>query len=444
MTQELEIQDTDLRNWFEQDDIFYRPEDKRQFFNSIEVIVNGGQGIAVLADSEHMLNHYCRLMSSRLRQLRGLDFEVLLPSTTNSLLKRFNRIMAKMSLDDALRPAKPDSTKTLMVVNDAHLIEHQQWILLSQLIADFPGVNISLVVFINSEQWSEYEEVLILFNQGLHRWILNKPSKQDIDLLKKVASQAGCEAKIEKLLKEITEEEFEEQELLNINEKPCETNDINTLTDGNLELEQPDDTAVKTSSESLGKPYWGKVKFPLVASGALLSALLIGTLMMTQSDRGNYYLDKVLEIGVNTNKSYVTDELDVFTQKISFEQSPKEVTETRHPIPTTQKNSRNSAVEASKKATPQEIISSARPDSYFVQFNLFQERITAEAYRTQNIRLATALLVDMQLGQRTIYGVISGPFGTREKAQKFVEAAGMPEDYWIKTAQALKLSVTKT
>ena len=104
-------------------------------------------------------------MVARLRETQNFDLEVLLPSTTESLLKRFNRIMSKMSLDDALRPAKADSSVTLMIVNDAHLIDQQQWALVSQLIGDFPGVNVRLVVFINSSEHIEYDQTLNLFQE---------------------------------------------------------------------------------------------------------------------------------------------------------------------------------------------------------------------------------------------------------------------------------------
>lgn len=92
-------------------------------------------------------------MISRLREKQLFSLEVLLPSTTNSLLKRFNKIIEQVSLDDALRPAKDDSPVTLMVVNDPHLVEQPQWVLLSQLISDFPGANVQLVVFINAQAW---------------------------------------------------------------------------------------------------------------------------------------------------------------------------------------------------------------------------------------------------------------------------------------------------
>ena len=138
-----------------------------------------------------MLNHYCRLMVSRLRKAKGFKVEVLLPSTTDSLLKRFNHIMTQMSLDEALRPPAENSMVTLMVVNDAHLIDQQQWVLLSQLISDFPGVNVRLVAFIDTDEWIEYDQALNLFGQKLHRWEFEQPSMNDVNSLFSIAESVG-------------------------------------------------------------------------------------------------------------------------------------------------------------------------------------------------------------------------------------------------------------
>jgi hypothetical protein len=94
------------------------------------------------------------------------------------------------------------------------------------------------------------------------------------------------------------------------------------------------------------------------------------------------------------------------------------------------------------KPEPSTIIKNADPESYFVQFNLFKERITAEEYRGENDALATAMLVDIKRDKEQIFGIISGPFPTKEKAEKFVAIPGMPKGYWIRTAQTLQAVIT--
>ena len=94
MMQEKIAPKVDATEWLDQDDLFYRPQDKTEFFDALDILTNDRRGVAVLANNEVMLNHYCRLMIARLREKQLFNLEVLLPSTTNSLLKRFNKIIA--------------------------------------------------------------------------------------------------------------------------------------------------------------------------------------------------------------------------------------------------------------------------------------------------------------------------------------------------------------
>lgn len=203
MTQEQEKSVFDFEHWSDGGDIFYRPQDKIQFHRSLKAVINEHLGLAVVADGEKILNHYCRLMVSRLRATQEFKLEVLLPSNTDNLLKRFNQIMASMSIDQALRPPTPDSQVTLMVVNDAHLVEQEQWLLLSQLLSDFPGVNIRLILFIDVTEWPRYEKPLRLFGRKLHQWKLEIPSSLEAKNLLIAAQQNGFRSQVDGLLSDL-------------------------------------------------------------------------------------------------------------------------------------------------------------------------------------------------------------------------------------------------
>ena len=58
--QEKIVPQIDAATWLDQDDIFYRPDDKAQFFNALDILTNERRGIAVSANNEMMLNHYRR------------------------------------------------------------------------------------------------------------------------------------------------------------------------------------------------------------------------------------------------------------------------------------------------------------------------------------------------------------------------------------------------
>ena len=139
----------ELQKWFDSGDIFYRPEDKQRLQYALDAIVDDKSGLAVIGDNERVLAHYCQMLLTKLRDLDGFEIEVFLPMNTVSLLKRFNELLASMSVDEARQPAAADKPVTLLVVNDANEIQEDQWSLLTRLLSDFPGVNVRLVLFID-------------------------------------------------------------------------------------------------------------------------------------------------------------------------------------------------------------------------------------------------------------------------------------------------------
>jgi hypothetical protein len=87
------------------------------------------------------------------------------------------------------------------------------------------------------------------------------------------------------------------------------------------------------------------------------------------------------------------------------------------------------------------IVTDANPNSYFVQFNLFKTKETAHEYSEQTGIVSKSLIVSLQSDQGVVHGIISGPFLTKEEAQSFVIAPGMPKNFWIRSAQTLQSRV---
>ena len=434
MENNQEVVHTDIGEWVDKETIFYRPEDKKCFLEAINAILHRNQGAVILSKNEAILDYYSRLMVARLREIQNFDLEVLLPSTTESLLKRFNRIMSKMSLDDALRPAKADSSVTLMIVNDAHLIDQQQWALVSQLIGDFPGVNVRLVAFINSNEHIEYDQTLNLFQEHLFRWTLDQPSLQEIDALKLVTSNTKFADAATQLLSEFSFEEtngesYEPAEGLSLTDSVEDE-----FVDKNVGIEDPEDNVDLTSTILEERSAGMSNRFSFLVPACLL---LIGAVIIffgLNPDHAEYLLDQA------SNSDSINPEVEVGAKTEPNISNALQAAPANNVTPVL-------SVVASKnlkvsKPAPSKIIINADPESYFIQFNLFKERITAEEYRGENDALATAMLVDIKRDKEQIYGIISGPFDTKEKAEKFVSVPGMPKNYWIRTAQTLQAVIT--
>ena len=470
--QEKIVPQIDAAAWLDQDDIFYRPDDKAQFFNALDILTNERRGIAVSANNEMMLNHYCRLMVSRLRQAPLFNLEVLLPSTTDSLLKRFNKIIEKVSLDEALRPAKDTSPITLMIVNDAHLIEQQQWALLSQLISDFPGANVQLVVFINVSEWPQNDHAIDLFGHKLHRWTLGDLSITDVNNLFDMADSNGYTERVESLLKGLNQDLFiEHKERASVEIAPNVVDQDNTADLEFSELQAKETTSLKDSGEldverNQVAPRWPK----MVAVIMLMAASLLVTADIN-FQRGEEYINDALALFSYSEKPRAqTMSGSEILEKKSSAKMPKasassvlskpeiiiipkiENLDNELSLPLIQQPENKQISEysggeqdtlvtvdvSSEVWTPIEIVENAQADSYFVQFNLFKEKLTAQTYRAQNEGLEDSMLMPLQTSEGAIYAIISGPFLSKEKATAFVSNPGMPKDYWIRPAKTLQ------
>ena len=432
MTYEQDTSPLDSSKWIDQGDLFYRPNDKVEFLEGLNAVYQMGQGIAVVASNEVMLNHYCRMMVSRLRKAKGFKVEVLLPSTTDSLLKRFNHIMTQMSLDEALRPPAENSMVTLMVVNDAHLIDQQQWVLLSQLISDFPGVNVRLVAFIDSDEWIEYDQALNLFGQKLHRWELEQPSMNDVDSLFSIADSVGRVDEAEKLLEGLIQDVFMEHSELNSQEVDSE--------DTKAQNCEQDKDIVQDSIKRTGSSPW------LWASAMIL--IFVTSLSVTSFLNPKFFnshIGPLLSFNQVIHPTRESDQpqnlLEENIQKAALKSTSASMGDSSEVNGLAEINLSLSLDLDLQASESKKIVTDAKPNSYFVQFNLFKTKETAHEYSEQTGIVSKSLIVSLQSDQGVVHGIISGPFLTKEEAQSFVIAPGMPKNFWIRSAQTLQSRV---
>ena len=443
MTYEQDTSPLDSSKWIDQGDLFYRPNDKVEFLEGLNAVYQMGQGIAVVASNEVMLNHYCRLMVSRLRKAKGFKVEVLLPSTTDSLLKRFNHIMTQMSLDEALRPPAENSMVTLMVVNDAHLIDQQQWVLLSQLISDFPGVNVRLVAFIDSDEWIEYDQALNLFGQKLHRWELEQPSMNDVDSLFSIADSVGRVDEAEKLLEGLIQDIFIEHSELKSEE--VDSDDKSSFDSVRVVSEdtkaqncEQDKDIVQDSIKRTGSSPW------LWAPAMIL--IVATSLSVTSFLNPKFFNSHIGPLFSFEQVVHGTKELDMSQNLLENNIQKAALKTTSASIGDSSEVNGQAEINLSlsldlQASESRKIVTDAKPNSYFVQFNLFKTKETAHEYSEQTGIVSKSLIVSLQSDQGVVHGIISGPFLTKEEAQSFVIAPGMPKNFWIRSAQTLQSRV---
>lgn len=182
------------------DGIFLRAADRKRFDYVMRAVCNDGQCLALSSTNESVLDHYGRLVINKLRQTPDLQIEVFLPTSTEALLDRFNQILAGLSLTDARDAISSPAPRRVLVAHDAKSIDARDIGLMARLIADFPGANTSLVLFLDQSRDRQHDKLLESFGQRLLRWPVEAPTRAEGDALLKVSRALGYEVEVKKLL----------------------------------------------------------------------------------------------------------------------------------------------------------------------------------------------------------------------------------------------------
>ena len=271
------------KEWLDGDNLFYRKTDKPHYLKAISALENEDKSLIVIGD-EGVLDHYCRILISRLKDNPLFKLEVFLSTSKDGLLKRFNQMLSNLSIDEARQPPSANSAVQLLVINDAGAIKDQEWALLTRLIRDFPGANVRCAMFVDKSSSLELEAKIEKLGRKVHKWLVHAPTLDEVSELKSAGSALGKKLEVEKLLKlaglhedkkiEIRESieseeiiDIENEVSLNISSSEAPTNEASNLKETN------DKSSRKTSSRPRRHNYFLSLLLLLVISFGLMNFL---------------------------------------------------------------------------------------------------------------------------------------------------------------------------
>jgi hypothetical protein len=468
----------EFQDWFDGGDIFYRSKDKQRFQLALNAMIDDDLGLAVIGTNETVLDHYCRMLVARLRDVNMFQVEVFLPTNTDSLLKRFNEMLATMTMEQARQPADPASPVKLLVVNDAKSVNEEQWALLVRLLSDFPGVNVRLVLFLDKTGWPNYEKPLTLFGRKLYRWVVDTPTLDEASQLMKAAVEHGFERETETLLMHTglgaairggyAEEDPDEfmPPLPDTDESDYLGEDFSEANPFPLQPVEFLDDDIAAEEDDYDQPRKGLGKnWSLIL--AFLLSLGITWVLVSQldSDEGGIAAPgpvsnpgDITQSAVKQPESLVSqnpepqksllqkesqaDQAAALVEALRQEQqqaqtvAPQPVLEQTVPAAPVVKPR---ALSAQQRAIA--TVQKARDTDFFVQHIVLSDKPQADLYKQRYSGLGSAIVVPIKTSTSVAYAVISGPFASRERAEKFAKGSGRPADYWIRGASQLGVAL---
>jgi len=191
---------SDMTELIGPDGIFLRTADRKRFDYVLRGVREDSLSLALSSDNDGLLDHYGRLLINKLRKSDGLQIEVFLPQNTEALLERFNQILADLSIDEARNAETSQAPRRVLLAHDAKAISERDLQLLSRLVQDFPGANVSLVLLVDKPGILLHEKTLEKFGQRMLRWPLEAPTREEGEALIAVAGGIGFDVEAKKVL----------------------------------------------------------------------------------------------------------------------------------------------------------------------------------------------------------------------------------------------------
>ena len=465
----------ELDQYLDGADILYSHKDKKHFLLSLDAVINQSMGLAVIGSSEAVLTHYSRIITSRLRKEKTLRLSTFPPANTEDLLQKFNQLLSEMTIDQARQKPSADKPITLMLVNDANVVDPVQWTLLLQLLSDFPGINIRMVLFFNKAAWPAYDETLTLLGRNLYRWDIGTPSALEAKEFFSVTRGTIYERETALLLNNIGLGGVTKEAGIQIeaDQLPLGDQQTQSIKEGQntSSREAPilEEQGEGTKPNSFKQQRLLRALILVVVVGAaafgvsdikigehqlllkstddqlqgevLPSELFIPPAFPTSAD-----IEEIAPIHVNqTSLEYDTssDEQNPIVTSNQVSQNERAVLQSQKTIAKTALAPENAEPNGEKPDNKSEQNRIQRlkilpKQTFFVQHIVLKSDRAIVDYITQFPALSDARILPINSSGNKSFGIISGPFLSRGEAAEFTAGPGIPQEFWLWEAEQLE------
>ena len=181
----------------------FRAADRMRIDGCANAIAREGLSLALYCPFEPLLDHYLNLLLAKLRQEAPEHrIEVYFPANTDSLLDRFNEVLARQSLDEAVKAPTTIHQAQIWIVHDAQTLPDSEIQLLARLIQNFPGANIRAVLLMTGSHFTN-KTALSAFGRKILRWDIEAPTDEQAQAALDLAQHEGNLGAVQQLLQRI-------------------------------------------------------------------------------------------------------------------------------------------------------------------------------------------------------------------------------------------------
>jgi hypothetical protein len=158
-------------------EMFFRVTDRLQMESCATAMAHDGKSVVISSTTTELLDYYGAAFVRRIKQeLPQNSVEVFMPSDTDAMLDRFNKLLSAMKLDEATQPRAKLAPEKIWVVHDANALASHELDLFTRLILQFPGAGIGAVLMFTGEPLQA--ETIAKQNKQFVAWTLELPTAE--------------------------------------------------------------------------------------------------------------------------------------------------------------------------------------------------------------------------------------------------------------------------
>ena len=178
--------------------LLFRHADGLRLDGCITLLVQEGQNLALSSLAEAALDHYADLLVHRLRRFVSCPVDVYFPASTAALVQRFEDLVARMTLQQAMAVVPGAAPERVWLVHEAGALAPSELQLLMRLVGNFPGAGVRVVLLFGATAAGRkgFESP----GRRFARWDIQPPSEEEATTMLNHARLAGGESVVSGLL----------------------------------------------------------------------------------------------------------------------------------------------------------------------------------------------------------------------------------------------------
>ena len=188
------------------DEIFFRAEDAHLIGSLVDALAGDLTSLELSGASNAAIDHYGRILLTRLRQIPGIQLEAYLPTGVESLVDQFNAALSSISMAEATSGGNRERAIKVFISNEISAGNSRDGRMLSRLVSNFPGANIKLVWVHQDNSGGPRAAALEFAGKHAARWFISPPGPADVERMLADGARTGQQERVQQLLKKVAPE----------------------------------------------------------------------------------------------------------------------------------------------------------------------------------------------------------------------------------------------